>query len=227
MRTLDFETNESDWIKTAQYWHMRWILTLILTAVCLKLFLPMRASGSGRTEYVGPKWRLDRRGIGTECKGCRRLFSSTFAFDQHRRSPAVRNTACFSLHDENRINVTAVSRANMSTAAVERRPAKRTLSRWTCWHIWHIWHTKTYLTYENFLKPGLPAAGTPGLRFHILHKKLYFLFFNVYMGGGFILVIFFCILVISKQGGFIFICIYIISEGGGVHIFSYLTYQSY
>ena len=105
---------------------MRWILTLILTAVCLKLFLPMRASGSGRTEYVGPKWRLDRRGIGTECKGCRRLFSSTFAFDQHRRSPAVRNTACFSLHDENRINVTAVSRANMSTAAVERRPAKRT-----------------------------------------------------------------------------------------------------
>ena len=107
---------------------MRLIQILILTAVCFKLFLPMRASGSVRPEHVLCRthmvlgqtryWDRFRQNAG-------RLFSTSFAYDQHRHSPALHNTACRSLHDENRINVTAVPRANMSTAAVERRPAKR------------------------------------------------------------------------------------------------------
>ena len=89
----------------------------------------------------------------------------------------VRNIDCASSHNENRINTTAVPRANMSTAVVERRPARRCIQ-------WHIWHTEHILYHEKNVKPGVPAAGTPGLRFHIFHKKLYFLFLYIYMTGG-------------------------------------------
>ncbi len=64
--------------------------------------------------------------IGTECQGCGKMFASLFAYDQHRRSRVLRGTACYALPDEKRINVTAAPRPNMSTAALERRPAKRT-----------------------------------------------------------------------------------------------------
>ncbi len=33
------------------------------------------------------------------------MFPTSFAYDQHRRSPALRNTACSSSHNENRINI--------------------------------------------------------------------------------------------------------------------------
>jgi hypothetical protein len=38
----------------------------------------------------------------------------------------LRGTGCFALPEETRVNVSAAARPNMSTAAVERRPAKRT-----------------------------------------------------------------------------------------------------
>ncbi len=68
----------------------------------------------------------DGRAIGTECQVCGRMFGTLFAYYQHRRSRVLRGTACCALPDENRFNVTAALRPNMSTAALERRPAKRT-----------------------------------------------------------------------------------------------------
>ncbi len=70
--------------------------------------------------------KTDRRAIGTECQGCGRMFGKLFAYDQHRRSRVLRGSACCALLDEKRFNVTAAQRPNMSTAALERRPAKRT-----------------------------------------------------------------------------------------------------
>ncbi len=70
--------------------------------------------------------KTDRRAIGTECQGCGRMFGTLFAYDQHRRSRVLLGTACCALPDENRFNVTAAQRPNMSTAALERRPAKST-----------------------------------------------------------------------------------------------------
>ncbi len=58
------------------------------------------------------------------------MFGTLFAYDQHRRRRVLRGTACYSccaLPDENRFDVTAAQRPNMSTAALERRPVKRTL----------------------------------------------------------------------------------------------------
>ncbi len=46
--------------------------------------------------------------------------------DLHRRSDALHGTACSALLDENRMNLYAVSRPNMSTASLLRRPAHRT-----------------------------------------------------------------------------------------------------
>ncbi len=70
--------------------------------------------------------KIDTRAIGTECQGCGRMLGTLFAYDQHRRSRVLRGTACCALPDENRFNVTAARRPNMSTAALEHRPAKRT-----------------------------------------------------------------------------------------------------
>ncbi len=72
--------------------------------------------------------RTEGQAIGRECQGCGKLFASLFAYDQHRHRSYLRGTACYALPDEKRINVTAAPRPNMSTAALERRPAKRTRS---------------------------------------------------------------------------------------------------
>ena len=74
--------------------------------------------------------RTDRRAIGTECL--------------HRRSRCLHGTACSALPDENRVNVTAVPRPNMSTAAFERRPGQHAQGSIPISHIWpisHILHT--------------------------------------------------------------------------------------
>ena len=90
--------------------------------------------------------KTDGRAIGTECQGCGKLFGTLFAYDQHRRSKVLRGTACCALPDENRMNVTAAPRPNMSTAALERRPAQRTRGGGQTVHIlhilqiMHIWH---------------------------------------------------------------------------------------
>ena len=68
----------------------------------------------------------DRLAIGTQCIDCEKLFPSVKAYNQHRRSFYLRGTGCFALPEQTRVNVTAGARPNMSTAAVERRPAKRT-----------------------------------------------------------------------------------------------------
>ena len=97
--------------------------------------------------------RTDRRALGTECQGCEKLFSSKFAYDQHRRSPFLHGTACYALPDENRVNVTAVPRPNMSTAALDRRSAQR--ARGSI-HILHIEQTAHILIEisDRALPPG-------------------------------------------------------------------------
>jgi hypothetical protein len=80
----------------------------------------------------------DRRAIGTERRGCGRMFGTLFAYDQHRRSRVLRRMACRALPNENRFNVTAAQRPNMSTAALESRPAKRTQGGEQQKHILHI-----------------------------------------------------------------------------------------
>ena len=70
--------------------------------------------------------RIDRRAIGTQCDNCGKMFHTVKAYNQHRRSFYLRGTACFALPEQTRVNVIAGARPNMSTAAVELRPAKRT-----------------------------------------------------------------------------------------------------
>jgi hypothetical protein len=70
--------------------------------------------------------RFDRRLAGIECNGCNKIFSTLFRYDQHRRSDGLRGTACSALPDENRTNLYAVSKPNMSTASLIRRPVHRT-----------------------------------------------------------------------------------------------------
>ena len=64
---------------------------------------------------------------------------------QSPMTPHLRRTACCALPGENRVNVTSVSRANMSTALVERRAAKRTRGRAPKWHILHISYVSAYI----------------------------------------------------------------------------------
>jgi hypothetical protein len=68
------------------------------------------------------------------------MFGTLFALDQHRRSRVLRGTAYCALQDENRFDVSAAPRPNMSTAALERRPAKCTGGGGQSKHImiWHI-----------------------------------------------------------------------------------------
>ena len=95
----------------------------ILAAVVCELSIEMQSSRASAMK------RTDRRAIGTECLGYQRMFGSIYSYDQHRRSPFLRGTACYALADENRLIVTAAPRPNMSTAALERRKAKRTRGR--------------------------------------------------------------------------------------------------
>ena len=101
-------------------WHHTGIvLFFALHSVICELSIAMKSSRASAMK------RMDRRAIGTECQGCHRMFTTLFAYEQHRRSAYLRGTACYAFPDEKRVNVTAVPRANMSTALVERRAAKR------------------------------------------------------------------------------------------------------
>ena len=103
------------------------------------LSIAMKSSRASATK------RMDRRVIGTECHGCHHMFATKYAYDQHRRSRHLRGTACYAFPDEKRVNVTAVSRANMSTALVERRAAKRTRGAAPNLHILHIMSVSAYI----------------------------------------------------------------------------------
>ena len=61
-----------------------------------------------------------------ECDVCGKMFHTVNAYNQHRRSFCLRGTGYFALPEQTRVNVIAAARPNMSTAAVEGRPAKRT-----------------------------------------------------------------------------------------------------
>ena len=116
--------------------------------------------------------RTDWWAIGTEYQGCGRLFDTLFAYDQHRRSKMLRGTACCALPDENRINVTAAPRSNMSTAALQRRPAERTRGggqKSTYFAYFAYFADYAYKSYCNNLRTGLPAAVRPVLRLHIFN----------------------------------------------------------
>ena len=119
--------------------------------------------------------KVEKRLAGIECNGCNKIFASLFRYDQHRRSDALRGTACSALPDENRTNLYAVSRPNMSTASLLRRPAHRTrgstvntTSEKTQKHtfpehdILHILYILEYFSYFFFPTPGLTAAVCPG-----------------------------------------------------------------
>lgn len=69
-----------------------------------------------------------------------KLFGTLFAYYQNRHSGLLRGMACCELQDENRWNVTPVSRPNMSTTELERRPAQRTQNG-----LW--WRTKSTYSY--------------------------------------------------------------------------------
>ncbi len=121
---------------------MRWsnfCIFFVLARVVCELNIAMcssRTSAMKRTD----------RAIGAECQDCGKLFATLFAYDQHRRSKLLSGTACCALPDEDRMNVTAAPRPNMSTAALERRPAQRTRGGGQTVHIllilqiMHIWH---------------------------------------------------------------------------------------
>jgi hypothetical protein len=59
--------------------------------------------------------KSERLLAGIECNGCNKFFASLLCYDQHRRSNALSGTVCSALSDENRTNLYAVSRPNMST----------------------------------------------------------------------------------------------------------------
>jgi hypothetical protein len=56
--------------------------------------------------------RTDRQSVGIECKGCQKMFASSFSYDLHRHS--------YTFSDENKTTVTAAQQPNMSTASLER-----------------------------------------------------------------------------------------------------------
>ncbi len=95
----------------------KFFIVFILPAVVCELSSDMRSSVMKQTA---------RRAIGTECQSCGKMFGTMFSYDQHRRSAYLRGTACYALPNETRVVVTAAPRPNMSTAVLERRPAKRT-----------------------------------------------------------------------------------------------------
>jgi hypothetical protein len=70
--------------------------------------------------------KVEKQLAGIECNGCNKIFALLFGYEQHRRSDALRGTACSALLDENRTILYAVSRPNMSTASLLRRPAHKT-----------------------------------------------------------------------------------------------------
>ncbi len=76
--------------------------------------------------------------IGPECQGCGRLLGTLFALTNTCAVKMLRGTPCCAFPDENRMNVTSVPRQNMSTAALERRPAQRTRGGGENSHILHI-----------------------------------------------------------------------------------------
>ena len=115
------------------------VLFFALHSVFCDLSIAMKSSRASATK------RMDRRVIGTECHGCHHMFATKYAYDQHRRSRHLRGTACYAFQDEKRVNVTAVSRANMSTALVERRAAKRTRGAAPNLHILHIMSVSAYI----------------------------------------------------------------------------------
>jgi hypothetical protein len=113
--------------------------------------------------------KVEKRLAGIECNGCNKIFASLFRYDQHRRSDYLRGTACSALPDENRTNLYAVSRPNMSTASLLRRPAHRTrgsavntTSEKSQKHtfpehdILHISYICEYLSYFFVPHPALP-----------------------------------------------------------------------
>jgi hypothetical protein len=128
---------------------------LVLARVVCELNIAMCSS---RTSAMK---RTDRRAIGTECQGCGKLFGTLFAYDQHRRSKQLRGTACCALPDENRMIVTAAPRPNMSTAALERRPAQRTRGGGQPVHILHILQIKHIWHMAMILQRAYPRGVGP------------------------------------------------------------------
>ena len=92
--------------------------------------MPFSKSAMKRTDRMRNLWK--RKDIASFeiangwGKVCGKMFRTVNAYNQHRLSSYLRGTAGFALPDETKANVTAAAHPNISTAAVERQPAKRT-----------------------------------------------------------------------------------------------------
>ena len=86
----------------------------------------------------------------------------------------LHGTACSALPDETRVNVTVVQRPNMSTAALDRRPAQRVRGSIHILHTQHILHILHIVAISNRALPRGKARFEISKNSYILHifKKL-------------------------------------------------------
>ncbi len=103
-----------------------------------------------------------------ECDVCGKMFNTVKAYNQHRRSFYLRGTGCYALPEQTRMNFIAAARPNMSTAAVERRPAKRTRGtenmNYLCiCSIFYIFCISKKISKRAY-PPAYPPGGRPVLR---------------------------------------------------------------
>ncbi len=84
--------------------------------------------------------RRDKTLVGILCKGCTKVFKTSFSFDQHRRSVHGAPTACYSLPEKTRSNLYAVKRHNISTATLQETAFHRSRGCKPELHILHIIH---------------------------------------------------------------------------------------
>ena len=148
------------WIIFFMCWSKNFIFC-ILPAVGCELSNEMHSSRSSAIKKTA------RLAIGIECQshGCGKMFGTMFSYDQHQRSAYLRGTACYALLNETMVHVTAVPRPSMSTAVLERRPAKRTrgggrIKPYLAYSVY-----EAYFAYWFILRSGLPPGGRPDLRY--------------------------------------------------------------
>jgi hypothetical protein len=171
-------------------WIKLFVFCILVAVICELSFASARQS-----YHTSAMKRADRRAIGTECQGCGKMFGTMYAYDQHRSSCYLRGTACYAMPDENRISITAAPRTNISTAASERRPAKRTRGRGRWRHISHIFQIKHVQHIASISKRAYPRICL-FIFFMILHKGgvyivcILVIFVIFFLGGGGILCIF-------------------------------------
>ncbi len=118
--------------------------------------------------------RSDRRAIDAECEDCGKLFlHNCLHMISTGTDSTYARTAFYALFDENRVTVSAVARPNMSTAAVEQRPAKQTRGKARIRRTNHIQHIEQISIYKKS-QNGPHHCGKARFEMHILRYFAYF-----------------------------------------------------